>query len=149
MKLEANAFVTFLTRLADNKDLDLAHAAFVGYSNGANLLAATMLLHPDLVKRAVLMRSLPVLDDAPVANLGKAHVLTIAGEHDKLYSPYAPALSAIPARQRRTRRCTDYRCRSHAWRKGYRHHSTVGRLTWTGWRADGFNEGEVEGELGQ
>nr|WP_138144768.1 alpha/beta hydrolase [Brucella sp. 10RB9215] len=95
VKLEANAFVTFLTRLADNKDLDLAHATFVGYSNGANLLAATMLLHPDLVKRAVLMRSMPVLDDAPVANLGKARVLTIAGEHDKLYSPYAPALSAI------------------------------------------------------
>ncbi|WLT76892.1 alpha/beta hydrolase [Brucella abortus] len=79
VKLEANTFVTFLTRLADNKDLDLAHATFVGYSNGANLLAATMLLHPDLVKRAVLMRSMPVLDDAPVANLGKAHVLTIAG----------------------------------------------------------------------
>lgn len=95
VKLEANAFVTFLTRLADEKDLDLAHATFVGYSNGANLLAATMLLHPDLVKRAVLMRSMPVLDDAPVANLGKARVLTIAGEHDKLYSPYAPALSAI------------------------------------------------------
>lgn len=95
IKLEANAFVTFLTRLADDKDLDLHHATFVGYSNGANLLAAAMLLHPDLVKRAVLMRSMPVLDDAPVANLSKARVLTIAGERDKLYSPYAPALSAL------------------------------------------------------
>jgi len=95
IKLEANAFVTFLTRLADDKDLDLTHATFVGYSNGANLLAATMMLHPDLVKRAVLMRSMPVLDNAPAANLSKARVLTITGEDDKLYSPFAPALSAL------------------------------------------------------
>ncbi|MBB5703138.1 phospholipase/carboxylesterase [Ochrobactrum daejeonense] len=95
VKLEANAFVTFLTRLADEKDLDLTHATFVGYSNGANLLAATMMLHPDLVKRAVLMRSMPVLDNVPAANLGKARVLTITGEDDKLYSPFAPALSAL------------------------------------------------------
>ncbi len=95
VKLEANAFVTFLTRLADQKDLDLTNATFVGYSNGANLLGATMVLHPDLVKRAVLMRSMPVLDDAPTANLGKAKVLTISGESDKLYSPFAPALSSL------------------------------------------------------
>lgn len=95
VKLEANAFVTSLTRLAEEKDLDLSHATFVGYSNGANLLAATMLLHPDLVKRAVLMRSMPVLDNTPTANLGKTRVLTITGEEDKLYSPFAPALSAL------------------------------------------------------
>ncbi len=95
VKLEANAFVTFLTRLADEKDLDLPHATFVGYSNGANLLAATMMLHPDLVKRAVLMRSMPVLDNVSVANLGKTRVLTITGQEDKLYSPFAPALSAL------------------------------------------------------
>jgi len=95
VKLEANAFVTSLTRLAEEKDLDLSHATFVGYSNGANLLAATMMLHPDLVKRAVLMRSMPVLDNVSVANLGKARVLTITGQEDKLYSPFAPALSAL------------------------------------------------------
>lgn len=95
VKLEANAFVTFLSRLADEKELDLPHATFVGYSNGANLLAATMMLHPDLVKRAVLMRSMPVLDNVPVANLSKARVLTITGQEDKLYSPFAPALSAL------------------------------------------------------
>ncbi len=95
VKLEANAFVTSLTRLAEEKELDLSHATFVGYSNGANLLAATMMLHPDLVKRAVLMRSMPVLDNVSVANLGKARVLTITGQEDKLYSPFAPALSAL------------------------------------------------------
>ncbi|PRD43262.1 carboxylesterase [Phyllobacterium phragmitis] len=94
VRAEANAFVGFLTRLANSHDLDLSRATFVGYSNGANLLAATMLLHPDLVKRAVLMRPMPVLDETPAANL-KANVLTVAGAQDELYAPYAPALSAI------------------------------------------------------
>ena len=95
VRLEANAFVTFMTRLADEKELDLSNATFVGYSNGANLLAATMMLHPDMVKRAVLMRSMPVLENVAVSNLSKARVLTITGDDDKLYSPFAPALSAL------------------------------------------------------
>ncbi|WP_420963706.1 alpha/beta hydrolase [Brucella sp. IR073] len=95
VRAEADAFVIFLTKLAESHDIDLSRATFVGYSNGANLLAATMLLHPDLVKRAVLMRPMPVLDETPVANLSKVNVLTVAGAEDKIYSPYAPALSAI------------------------------------------------------
>jgi len=95
VRSEADAFVVFLTKLANSHDLDLSRATFVGYSNGANLLAATMLLHPDMVKRAVLMRPMPVLDKTPTANLSKANVLTIAGAEDEIYAPYAPALSAI------------------------------------------------------
>ncbi|KXF78791.1 carboxylesterase [Paramesorhizobium deserti] len=95
VRAEADAFVVFLTKLADSHDIDLRRATFVGYSNGANLLAATMLLHPDLVKRAVLMRPMPVLDDTPAASLSKANVLTIAGAQDEIYAPYAPALSAL------------------------------------------------------
>ncbi|WP_425373559.1 alpha/beta hydrolase [Phyllobacterium leguminum] len=95
VRAEADAFVIFLTKLAEGHNLDLSRATFVGYSNGANLLAATMLLHPDLVKRAVLMRPMPVLDETPVANLSKANVLTVAGSQDKVYAPYAPALSTL------------------------------------------------------
>jgi phospholipase/carboxylesterase len=95
VRAEADAFVKFLTKLAESQNLDLSRATFAGYSNGANLLAATMLLHPDLVKRAVLMRPMPVLDETPVANLSKANVLTVAGSQDKIYSPYAPALSTL------------------------------------------------------
>ncbi|RCS25193.1 alpha/beta hydrolase [Phyllobacterium salinisoli] len=95
VRAEADAFVVFLTKLADSHGLDLSRATFVGYSNGANLLAATMLLHPDMVKRAVLMRPMPVLDETPAANLSKTNVLTVAGAEDEIYSPYAPALSAL------------------------------------------------------
>ncbi|MGU3575897.1 alpha/beta hydrolase [Brucellaceae bacterium C25G] len=93
VELEADAFVVFLSKLAEKEKLDLPNATFVGYSNGANLLAATMFMHSDLVRRAVLMRSMPVLAQMPKADLSKVQVLTITGEHDKLYSPFAPALS--------------------------------------------------------
>lgn len=92
---EADAFVHFLTRLSEDGRIDLSRTTFVGYSNGANLLAATMMLHPDLVKKAVLMRSMPVLDHTPVANLSKAKVLVVTGADDKMYAPFAPALSDL------------------------------------------------------
>ncbi|WP_439271727.1 alpha/beta hydrolase [Pseudochrobactrum sp. HB0163] len=92
---EANAFVGFLTKLASEEQIDLSRTTFVGYSNGANLLAATMMLHPDLVKKAVLMRSMPVLDQTPEANLSKTRVLVVTGAEDKMYAPFAPALSDL------------------------------------------------------
>ena len=54
-----------------------------------------MMLHPDLVKKAVLMRSMPVLDQTPVANLSKAKILVVTGADDKMYAPFAPALSGL------------------------------------------------------
>lgn len=90
---EADAFVAFLNGLAEKEKLDLPNATFVGYSNGANLLAATMFMHGDLVHRAVLMRAMPVLAHMPQADLSKVQVLTITGEQDELYAPFAPALS--------------------------------------------------------
>lgn len=95
VRTEADAFVKFLTRLSDEDQIDLSRTTFVGYSNGANLLAATMMLHPDLVKKAVLMRSMPVLDQTPVANLSKAKILVVTGADDKMYAPFAPALSGL------------------------------------------------------
>lgn len=92
---EADGFVKFLESLGEDDNYDLSRATFVGYSNGANLLAVIMMRHPDLVRRAILMRSMPVLDTMPHENLSKTRVLTISGKKDKLYSPFAPALSAL------------------------------------------------------
>lgn len=94
VKFEADAFSRFLGKLSEQKSLDLSKAVFVGYSNGANLLAASMMMHPDMVKQAVLMRSMPVLDQMPKADLSKTRVLTITGDKDKLYAPFASELSA-------------------------------------------------------
>lgn len=95
IRKEARAFAAFLTERMAAERLDLDRAVFIGYSNGANLIAALTLLHPDLVHRAVLLRAMSVLDAAPAADLRKTRFLTVAGERDKLYAPFAPALAAL------------------------------------------------------
>ncbi|HWK14744.1 MAG TPA: alpha/beta hydrolase [Rhizobiaceae bacterium] len=92
VRSEADAFVSFLKDTAGKLKIDLDKAIFVGYSNGANLIAALSVLHPDIVHKAALLRAMPVLDKTPDAKLGNIDVLTIAGRSDKLYGPFAPKL---------------------------------------------------------
>jgi phospholipase/carboxylesterase len=95
IRSEARAFAQFLTERMAAEKLDLDRAVFIGYSNGANLIAALTLLHPDLVHRAVLLRAMPVLDTAPAADLKGTRFLSVAGERDKIYGPFAPELAAL------------------------------------------------------
>ncbi len=95
VRSEAAAFVEFLQAMARDQKLDLASTTFLGYSNGANLIAAMTQLHPGIVRTAVLLRAMPVLNDAdmPSVDLSQTRVLTISGENDKLYYPFAPKLA--------------------------------------------------------
>ena len=56
----------------------------LGYSNGANILAAMMLAHPGLVTDAVLMHPLIPWGPAPQPGLATARVLITAGERDPI-----------------------------------------------------------------
>jgi len=95
VKSEASAFVSFLKDTSAKLKLDLDNAIFLGYSNGANLIAAMSVLHPDLIHKAVLLRAMPVLEQAPQADLDYADILTIGGRSDTLYAPYAPKLEEL------------------------------------------------------
>lgn len=95
VRVEADALVDFLEATAADLELDMNAATFLGYSNGANLIAALTQLHPGLVKKAVLLRAMPVLGEAPKVDLSSTSVLTIAGANDKLYFPYAPKLEQL------------------------------------------------------
>lgn len=93
---EAAAFAGFLQDAVEKGRLDPDHTTFIGYSNGANLLAALTVLHPGLVERAVLLRPMSVLDEVPqAADLSQLRVLTVAGTADRIYAPLAPALEAV------------------------------------------------------
>jgi len=89
---EAAAFAAFLGTLAGAEGFDPGRAAFFGYSNGANLISSVMLLHPGLITRAALLRSMPVIDEAPETDLSGTDVAVISGERDVTYAPFAPAL---------------------------------------------------------
>jgi phospholipase/carboxylesterase len=92
---ETAAFAGFLRELGRVLRLDLGRIVLVGYSNGANLISSLMLLHPGLVRRAALLRAMPVLDPTPPTDLSGTRAAVITGERDITYAPFAPALTAM------------------------------------------------------
>lgn len=95
VRLEAEAFAGFLDGLHRDRVIDADRTLFLGYSNGANLLAATMLLHPGKIPQAVLMRAMPVLENAPKADLTAARVLVLSGAADQTYGSYGAMLADL------------------------------------------------------
>ncbi len=95
IRAEADAFVASLATASKQYGFSLDDAVFLGYSNGANLIAALTVLHPELVHRAALLRAMPVLEQVPDVMLSDASILTIAGKTDATYSPFAPALETM------------------------------------------------------
>ncbi|WP_454848152.1 VOC family protein [Rhizobium binxianense] len=91
IKNEAEAFATFIDGAVRSYDLDPRKIVYVGYSNGANLLNSLLYLHPSLIHRAVLLRSMPVLATYPHADLKGTDLLVISGKTDA-YGKYASAL---------------------------------------------------------
>lgn len=82
IRSEAAAFAAFVEGAAIGYGIDPARLSFLGYSNGANFLAAVMQLHPGVVRRAVLLRGIQVLDPPPPADLSGTHVLMLDGRDD-------------------------------------------------------------------
>ncbi|WP_197727084.1 VOC family protein [Rhizobium leguminosarum] len=91
IKTEAEAFAAFIEGAVKSYGLDPQKVVYVGYSNGANLLNSLLYLHPNLVHKAVLLRSMPVLSDYPHADLKGTDLLVISGKTDA-YGKYASQL---------------------------------------------------------
>jgi len=62
----------------------------VGFSNGANIAAAVLLLRPDALAGAALLRAMVPLSDPPMADLTGKRVLILSGAMD----PMVPAENA-------------------------------------------------------
>jgi phospholipase/carboxylesterase len=82
VRFEAGALEAFFEEARSAYELAPENTVALGYSNGANFLAAAMLLHPALVQRAVLIRPIMVLDTVPEADLGGVSVLIVLGDTD-------------------------------------------------------------------
>ena len=63
---------------------DLAAPIAVGFSNGANIAAATLLLHPGTFAGAVLIRAMVPLAQIPAADLDGVPVLMLSGGDDPI-----------------------------------------------------------------
>jgi phospholipase/carboxylesterase len=65
----------------------IAAPVAVGFSNGANIAAALLLLKPDVLAGAILLRAMVPLSDPPKAELGAKPILLLSGQAD----PIVPA----------------------------------------------------------
>jgi phospholipase/carboxylesterase len=80
------------TELADfvteaRKRYDLAAPIALGYSNGANIAAAMLLLRPEELDGALLLRAMVPLREAPKADLAGKPVLIVSGKSDPIIPP--------------------------------------------------------------
>jgi phospholipase/carboxylesterase len=83
IRFEAGALSAFMDETRVAYGLEPEQLVGLGYSNGANFLAASIMLEADLgIKRAVLLRPAPVLTNAPEADLRGVELLIIVGERD-------------------------------------------------------------------
>lgn len=98
VRFEAQAFAGFLDGLRRDGLIAPERTLFLGYSNGANLLAATMLLHPGRIRLAVLLRAMSVLESPPKADLSAARILILSGEMDQTYGLYGAMLGDLLTR---------------------------------------------------
>ncbi|MCL6516119.1 MAG: alpha/beta hydrolase [Alicyclobacillus sp.] len=70
--------------------LNPAGLVAVGYSNGANIAASTLMLEPEVLAGAVLFRAMVPLEPAELPDLTGKRVLMLSGRHD----PIVPAAQA-------------------------------------------------------
>lgn len=82
IRAEAEAFTAFVDGAVSGYGLDPSRLTFLGFSNGANFTAAVMGLHPGMIRRAILLRAMPVLETLPEADLKDVKVLMVSGAHD-------------------------------------------------------------------
>lgn len=94
IRAEAEAFAGFIDEAARAYALQPQGLTYLGYSNGANLLGVMLQLHPGLIRKAVLLRGIQVLESPPALAadaLAGTRALLLNGARDP-FGRMAPAL---------------------------------------------------------
>ena len=74
----------FIEAAADAYGFDRSKIIAVGYSNGANVAASTILLHPGLLRAAVLFRAMVPFESEVTPDLSGIPVFVAAGRMDRM-----------------------------------------------------------------
>jgi predicted esterase len=77
----------FIQAASEEYGFDLSKLVAVGYSNGANIAASLMLLHPDLLRAAVLFRAMVPFEPEVTPDLSGMPVFLSAGRRDRMIPP--------------------------------------------------------------
>jgi predicted esterase len=79
----------FIEAAISGYDLDQERVFAVGFSNGANIAASLLLLHPNLLAGAVLLRAMVPFEAETPPDLSRIPVYLAAGESDQMVPPEA------------------------------------------------------------
>lgn len=97
----ANELAEFVSGAARKYDFDLNALMMVGYSNGANIASAMMLLGALKAEGAILFRPMVPLAHPPQQSLGSCEVLISGGRFDPIATPDQVNALADLLRQRK------------------------------------------------
>jgi predicted esterase len=87
LKARTHELVDFVRLAAKELGFDQDRVVAAGFSNGANIAASTLLLHPDVLKAAILFRPMNPFEPDEVPDLDGVPVFIGAGENDPLINP--------------------------------------------------------------
>src|SRR3954471_5740183 len=80
----AGELADFTLAAAKEYEFDPQSVTAVGYSNGANIAAAILLLRPEVFSRAILFRAMVPLTPARLPNLANLRALISSGKRDPI-----------------------------------------------------------------
>ena len=85
--LRTHELADFIEQAAGQYGFDRQKLVAVGYSNGANIAASLMLLHPGLLRAAVLLRAMVPFEPEETPDLSGMPVFLAAGRRDTMIAP--------------------------------------------------------------
>jgi phospholipase/carboxylesterase len=85
--LRTHELAEFVEAASAEYGIDRSKLVAVGYSNGANVAASTILLHPGLLKAAVLFRAMVPFEPDLTPDLSGMPVFLAAGRMDRMIPP--------------------------------------------------------------
>ena len=88
LEFRTNEMVDFIKKLAVLEKFDVTRVVALGYSNGANIAGATLVLHPNFLAGAILFRPMkPFKEKKYGTNLSKTPVFLSSGQNDPTVNP--------------------------------------------------------------
>lgn len=93
-----HALADFIAAAAQHYGFDASRLTALGFSNGANIAASLLLLRPESLAAAVLLRPMVVLEPAAVPSLAGKRVLISSGNVDPIVPPDHPTRLAAQLR---------------------------------------------------
>ena len=84
LKARTHELADFIDQAVENYHIDRSKLVAVGYSNGANIAASTLLLRPGVIPNAILFRSMLPLEPETPPQLTGTQVLMTGGRFDNM-----------------------------------------------------------------